>query len=129
LGSGYDLVSFAGMLDYLAPMHMQSLAAPLLIAGCLVAAPAAAQTTAPLVGGVVNSGPDQHMIAGPPAGFAEAAVASCAGGAAIGYLVVLAVGAPSPLGTAALFCGLSVAATVASAAAVWTWDAATSSFR
>lgn len=98
------------------------------LAGLALATPAVAQSAAPLVGGVVNSSPDQHVIAGPPAGFAEAAVASCAGGAAIGYLVVLAVGAPSPIGTAALFCGLSVAATVASAAAVWTWDTATESF-
>jgi len=110
-------------------MHMRPLAAVLLIPGFLVATPAAAQTAAPLVGGVINSTPDQQVIAGPAAGFAEATVASCAGGAAIGYLVVLAAGAPSPLGTAALFCGLSVAATVASTAAVWTWDTATSSFR
>ena len=44
----------------------------------------------------------------------------------IGYLVVLATGAPSPFGTAALFCGLSVAATTASTVAVWTWHRATS---
>nr|UXE44806.1 hypothetical protein Hi04_10k_c377_00035 [uncultured bacterium] len=60
-----------------------------------------------------------------PAGFAETAVASCAGGAMIGYLAVLATGAPSPIGTAALFCGLSVAATTASTVAVWTWHKTT----
>jgi len=64
-----------------------------------------------------------------PAGFAEAAVASCAGGAMIGYLAVLATGAATPLGTAALFCGLSVAATAASGIAVWTWDTTTSFVR
>jgi hypothetical protein len=43
-----------------------------------------------------------------------------------GYLVVLAAGSATPLGTAALFCGLSVAATAASNVAVWTWDTTTS---
>lgn len=91
-------------------MHVRSIATLLLLAGPLFAAPAAAQSV--LVEGVQ------------PTGFAEAAVASCAGGAMIGYLVVLAAG--TPLGTAALFCGLSVVATAASGIAVWTWDTATS---
>ena len=46
----------------------------------------------------------------------------------IGYLAVLATGAPSPAGTAALFCGLSVAATAASTVTVWTWQKTTSIF-
>jgi len=62
------------------------------------------------------------------AGFAETAVAACAGGAMIGYLAVLATGTPSPVGTAAMFCGLSVAATAASTAAVWTWQRTTAYF-
>lgn len=93
-------------------MHVRSIATLLLLAGPLFAAPAAAQLV--LVEGVQ------------PTGFAEAAVASCAGGAMIGYLVVLAAGSATPLGTAALFCGLSVAATAASNVAVWTWDTTTS---
>ena len=93
-------------------MRTRCIATLLLLAGPLFAAPAAAQST--LVVGVQ------------PAGFAEAAVASCAGGAMIGYLAVLATGAATPLGTAALFCGLSVAATAASGIAVWTWDTTTS---
>jgi hypothetical protein len=51
----------------------------------------------------------------------ETAVGACAGGAAIGYLVVLATGVGAPLGTAGLFCGLSVAASVASTTASWGW--------
>lgn len=82
-----------------------------LLAALLLAAPARAQPTTVVV---------------LPAGFAETAIASCAGGAMIGYLAVLATGAPSPFGTAALFCGLSVAATTASTVAVWTWHRATS---
>jgi len=84
----------------------------------LLATPVAAQP----VGGVINGTPD-------PSSFAESAIASCAGGAAIGYLAVLATGAPNPVGTAALFCGLSVAATTASVLAVGTWHLITSPFR
>lgn len=97
-------------------------AAALLVALSL---PAAAQTA---VGGVVNSGAGQQVMS-QPAGFAETAVASCAGGAAIGYLVVVATGGMTPVGTAALFCGLSVAATAASTVAVMTWHTVTSPFR
>jgi hypothetical protein len=85
--------------------------AAVLISAAVLATPAAAQP----VGGVVDTGPAQSS------GFAEAAIASCAGGAVIGYLAVLATGAPAPIGTAALFCGLSVAATTASTIAVGTW--------
>jgi len=92
----------------------------LLLAATLATAPqAAAQTAAPLAGGVVSSA-GQQVIVQPP-GFAETALASCAGGAMIGYLAVLATGAATPVATAALFCGLSVAATTASNVAVWTW--------
>lgn len=44
----------------------------------------------------------------------------------IGYLAVLATGASNPAGTAALFCGLSVAATAASSVTIWTGRKATS---
>ncbi len=107
---------------------MRIQATALLLAAALAATPAAAQSAAPLAGGVVNSSPDQR-VAAPSSAFAEAAIASCAGGAMIGYLAVLATGAPSPVGTAALFCGLSVAATTASTVAVWTWHTVTSPFR
>ncbi len=101
-------------------MPLLALALPL-VATPLLARPAAAQSAASLAGGT-----DQRVIVVIPPGFAETAVASCAGGAMIGYLAVLATGAPSPLGTAALFCGLSVAATTASSVAVWTWRSTTS---
>ncbi len=94
-------------------MQTRSIAAILLLAGPLLVAPAAAQSA----GGVQ------------PVDLAQAAVASCAGGAMIGYLAVLATGAATPVGTAALFCGLSVAATAASSIAVWTWDTTTSFVR
>jgi hypothetical protein len=100
---------------------MRAHAIALTLLAVLLAMPATAQPA----GGAVNSLPDQGVVVAQPAGFAETAVASCAGGAMIGYLVVLATGAPSPAGTAALFCGLSVAATTASTVAVWTWHKAT----
>lgn len=97
----------------------------LLLAATLATAPqAAAQAAPPLAGGAVYSGA-QQVIAQPP-GFAENALASCAGGAMIGYLAVLATGAATPVATAALFCGFSVAATTASSLAVWTWRKTTS---
>ncbi len=102
-------------------MRIQAIAVAPLLAALLLITPAAAQSAAPVVGGAVSSAPSS--------GFAEAAVASCAGGAMIGYLAVLATGGPSPVGTAALFCGLSVAATTASTVAVWTWETVTSPFR
>jgi hypothetical protein len=105
-------------------------AAVLLSASFAVPLPAAAQA-APLVGGVVSSGPSsgqQVVIINGPS-FAETALSACAGGAAIGYLAVLATGAPTPASTAALFCGLSVAATAASTIAVVTWNTAASLFR
>jgi hypothetical protein len=96
----------------IALMHLRDLALAAALGTALLATPAAAQQAGPVV--VVQ-----------PAGFAETAVASCAGGAMIGYLAVIATGAPAPFGTAALFCGLSVAATMASSVAVWTWHKAT----
>ena len=59
-------------------------------------------------------------------GVVESAIASCAGGAMIGALVVYASGLGGVGSTAGLFCGLSVAASVVSSAAVWTWRTATS---
>jgi len=91
----------------------------ILLATILLAIPAVAQP----VGGVISAGPDSGD------GFISSAIASCAGGAAIGYLAVVALGGPNPGGTAALFCGLSVAATTASTVAVGTWHLITSPFR
>jgi hypothetical protein len=101
-------------------IHVPSAASLSLVAALLLATPAVAQSA----GGVVTSGSDQRELIAP--GFAEAAVASCAGGAMIGYLAVLATGAATPVGTAALFCGLSVAATAASTITAWTWHKTTS---
>jgi hypothetical protein len=105
-------------------IHVPSAASLSLVAALLLATPAVAQSAAPVAGGVVTSGSDQRDLIAP--GFAEAAVASCAGGAMIGYLAVLATGAATPAGTAALFCGLSVAATAASTVTAWTWHKTTS---
>ena len=58
-------------------------------------------------------------------GLAEAAMASCAGGAMIGYLLVVATGPGSPTANAALFCGLSAAATVTSSVTFWAWRSVT----
>jgi hypothetical protein len=104
-------------------MRTSAIALALLVA--LLATPAGAQTAA---GGVVNSSPNQRVVYVESGGFAEAAVSSCAGGAMIGFLAALAVGTPSPGSTAALFCGLSVAATTASSITSWTWYKVTSIF-
>ncbi len=56
-----------------------------------------------------------------PPGLAESALASCAGGAMIGALLVTASGAGGLGATAGLFCGLSVAASVVSTLTFWTW--------
>ena len=60
-------------------------------------------------------------------GLVETAIASCAGGAAIGALVVYSTGMGAIGPTAGLFCGLSVAASLASTAAIWTWRIAAGS--
>ena len=60
-------------------------------------------------------------------GVVESAIASCAGGAAIGALAVYATGIGTIGPTAGLFCGLSVAASLASTAAIWTWRIAAGS--
>ena len=76
-------------------------AAAAVLAVAIAAAPAQAQQRAPAM--------------------AEALIAACAGGAAIGYLIG-AVSTPSASAqTALLFCGLSTAATAASSAAVAVW--------
>ncbi len=87
----------------------------------LVAVPASAQ----VAGGVVTS--PQYVVQAPS--FTETALESCAGGAAIGFLAAWAFAGPSPGSTAALFCGLSVAATTASAITAWTWHTVTGPFR
>lgn len=60
-----------------------------------------------------------------PTGLMEASVSACAGGAAIGYLIVAASGAPGAGQTALLFCGLSVAATVSGTVATMAWRTVT----
>ena len=79
----------------------------------VLAGPAAAQERAGIV------------VSPAPPGLVEAAIASCAGGAAIGVVVVYTTGIGSMGSTAGLFCGLSVAASLASTAAIWTWRIAT----
>jgi hypothetical protein len=93
----------------------------MLLAGMLLltSLPATAQMT----GGVVSSPP--VVIVDPPS-FAEVAVSSCAGGAMIGFLAVVVTGFGSAGTTAALFCGMSVAATAASAATYSLWHRTTS---
>lgn len=59
-------------------------------------------------------------------GLMEAAVSSCAGGAAVGAIVALGGGMTPPVPTAVLFCGLSVSATLAANLAARTWRATTS---
>jgi hypothetical protein len=118
------------------PIHVPILVALLAVAGAATILPAAAQPTAAVAGGVISSptnfsGPPQReetVVVQSP-GLAETAVASCAGGAAIGYLVVVATGFGSAIGTPALYCGLSVAASVASTVATWTWRSSTAQLR
>ncbi len=50
-------------------------------------------------------------------GLTEAALSACAGGAAIGFILVWASGTGAAGPTAGLFCGLSVAATVSASIA------------
>jgi hypothetical protein len=54
-------------------------------------------------------------------GLTEAAISACAGGAAIGVILVLASGTGAMGPTAGLFCGLSVAATVTASVAGYAW--------
>lgn len=80
------------------------------------------------VRGMAQTGPAETgsvAVAVQPVSLAEAAMASCAGGAMIGYLLVVATGPGSPTATAAMFCGLSAAATVASSITFWTWRSLT----
>lgn len=84
---------------------------PLVVAALLVGGsrPASAQIA------------DREIIVVRSASVTEAAVSACAGGAAIGVLLVWASGAGSAAPTAGLFCGLSVAATVAASTASYAW--------
>ena len=93
------------------PSRVAAIAAPVFVAG-LLTAPLPANAQASPTGGIVVAGGSS---------LAESAIASCAGGAAIGYLVVLGTGVGAPVETSALFCGLSVAASVASSVAVEAW--------
>jgi len=96
---------------------------PLLLCVALTALPAVRQAAAQ--GSPTDSGRSPYT---PTSSLTEAALASCAGGATIGALVVLASGVGSPSGTAVLFCGLSAAATVTSALTSATWRAMTGVF-
>lgn len=73
----------------------------------------------------VRVDPGSSVVAVQQVSLAEAAMASCAGGAMIGYLLVVATGPGSPTATAALFCGLSAAATVTSSVTFWAWRSVT----
>lgn len=68
----------------------------------------------------------EQVVVVRPVSVTEAALSSCAGGAVIGYLLVFASGVGSANGTALLFCGLSAAATVTSAATSAIWRGTTS---
>ena len=85
----------------------------------------AAQSALPAVGGAITLPPPpariEQVIVVPEPNFTEAAVASCAGGAMIGYLIVAASGAGAPLATSALFCGLSAAASATGGLTAWAW--------
>jgi hypothetical protein len=87
----------------------------------LTSVPASAQ----IVGGVVSAPP---MVVVDPPSLAEVAVSSCVSGAVIGVLAVVVTGVGSPGTTAALFCGLSVAATTASAVTYSLWHRTTAVF-
>lgn len=87
----------------------------------LTSLPAGAQ----MVGGVVSS---PTVATADPPSFAEVAVSSCAGGAMIGFLAVVVTGYGAPGTTAALFCGMSVAATAASAVTYSLWHHTTAMF-
>ena len=112
----YSEVPMFRRLTRMRPAHLFAW----LLAGMLLltAVPARAQ----LAGGVVSSAP--VVVADPPS-FAEVAVSSCAGGAMIGFLAVVVTGFGSPGTTAALFCGMSVAATAASAVTYSLWHRTT----
>ena len=73
----------------------------------------------------VRADPGSSVVVVQQVSLAEAAMASCAGGAMIGYLLVVATGPGSPTATAALFCGLSAAATVTSSVTFWAWRSVT----
>lgn len=92
--------------------------------------PAAALAALLLLPALPAAAQERTVVLTPrPPGLVETAIASCAGGAAIGAVVVYASGIGQAGPTAALFCGLSVAASLASTAAIWTWRAATGTAR
>lgn len=102
--------------------HLRTVAAALMLLSALLAGHSAAAEDRTIV---VMANQDS---------VAEAALASCAGGALIGVAVgVLSATGPvtaGPVGaTAGLFCGLSVAASLVSTFSIWTWRTATSLFR
>ncbi len=105
---------------------MKRVVAPLLAASAIILATegVALSALAP-VGGAPNVMPsaqtEQQVVIMPSPSFSEAAVASCAGGAMIGYLLVAASGAGTPVATSALFCGLSVAASATGSVTAWLW--------
>jgi hypothetical protein len=88
----------------------------LLLAGLLLLTSLPA--TAQIAGGVVSITP---VVMVEPPDLVDVALSSCASGAVIGFLAVVATGGGSPGTTAALFCGLSVAATAASVVTYSVW--------
>jgi hypothetical protein len=112
---------------------MKRVVAPLLAASAIILATegAALSALAP-VGGVLNVAPpvqtEQQVVIVPSPSFTESAVASCAGGAMIGYLLVAASGAGAPVATSALFCGMSVAASATGSITAWLWHRVTAPF-
>jgi hypothetical protein len=92
------------------------------------AALAAALLLLPAAPGAARAQDHDVVVVVQPPGLAESALASCAGGAMIGALVVTASGAGSVASTAGLFCGLSVAASVVSTLTFWTWRTVTGAF-
>jgi len=102
------------------------LAAALVLPAC----GAMAQTTPPFSSGILPPPPPSPneprviMLPRRP-GLVEAAVSSCAGGAAIGYLIVFATGVGDPWASSTLFCGLSAAASVTGGLTSWAWRSVT----
>ena len=83
-----------------------------------------------LASGLVLSGPvsaqvvvERDVIVVRQGGVTEAMISACAGGAAIGAVIVWGSGTGAVLPTAGLFCGLSVAATISASVATDAWRA------
>ena len=107
-------------------VHAFVLAAALL----LPASGAMAQSTQSFSTGILSpppASPTERQVVFVPRrpGIVEGAVSSCAGGAAIGYLIVFATGVGDPWASSTLFCGLSAAASVTGGLTSWAWRSVT----